>query len=47
LDAKITLGPLSNKKQYDSIVKQVQDSIDKGAKVLYGDLDFKIQDSNL
>ena len=47
LDQNTTLGPLANKKQLETIRKQVSESIEKGAKVLYGDLDFKMQDSGL
>lgn len=47
MDNQTTLGPLANNKQLDLIRKQVSDSIANGARVIYGEVNFQIQDSNL
>jgi succinate-semialdehyde dehydrogenase / glutarate-semialdehyde dehydrogenase len=47
LDPETTIGPLSMQKQVANLEYQVKESAAKGARVLYGDLGYKTQDSNL
>ena len=46
MDPSTTLGPLSMAKQVENLKSQVKISVDKGAKIVYGDLNYKINDSN-
>jgi succinate-semialdehyde dehydrogenase/glutarate-semialdehyde dehydrogenase len=47
MDEKTTIGPLINQKAKDNLIKQVKQSVDNGAKIIYGGLDYKMTDSNL
>lgn len=47
MDENVTIGPIVNQKQLDKIRSQIKESIDKGAKMIYGDLSYKIKDSQL
>jgi len=47
MDEKVTLGPLSNKKQKEGLLEQVKQTLDKGAKISYGSLDFQPNDPKL
>lgn len=47
MDMNTTIGPLVQQRAIDSLRNQIQKSIDKGAKVSYGHLDYKQSDPNL
>ena len=44
MDDLVTLGPLAHQAQVKNLTKAVQATIDKGGKVIYGSLDFKMKD---
>lgn len=47
MDPETTIGPLSMQKSKEDLTKQVKESIEKGATVSYGSLDWKMEDPNL
>lgn len=47
MNKSVTIGPLSMQKQVETLTRQVQHSINKGARVLYGDLNYRIHDAEL
>lgn len=47
MDSQTTIGPLASDKQLETLNDQVQKSIEKGAKIAYGELNYKIQNDEL
>ncbi len=47
LEENTTLGPLSSSKQRQILMKQIADSVQAGAIIAFGDLNYLIQDSKL
>jgi succinate-semialdehyde dehydrogenase/glutarate-semialdehyde dehydrogenase len=47
LHKETTVGPLSSQKSKDDLVKQVKESIEKGATVAFGSLEYSPEDENL
>lgn len=47
MDPNTTIGPLAMERQVSNLKEQVSKSLSKGAKVVYGELDYKNQDPNL
>ena len=47
IDPTTTVGPLAMKKQVFTIHKQVSQSVKKGAKILYGDLNYQMKTKDL
>lgn len=37
LDRGTNIGPLAKKSQVDNLVKQVKESVEKGAKIIFGE----------
>ena len=44
LSKDTTVGPLSMRKSRDDLVRQVKESIEKGATVAFGSLDYQPED---
>jgi len=47
IDPAVTIGPLANPTAVKTLMRQVSKSIKKGAKVAYGELNYKIEDEKL